>query len=205
MALKAADYIPVLKLFSAVDFPADMTIGGSSVVALSTVTSTSSNALTVGANGTTNPALNVDASASSAATGINIVSAAASSGVAIVVLSSTTNEQLKIDAKGSGKITLGTTSTGNIELKRNTDISAKNIITDTSTGTIIATGTTQKLGFFNASPVAQQSTTGTVAGFTAGASTAVLRDSTFTGNSGSTAYTIGDVVLALKNLGFLAA
>ena len=48
-------------------------------------------------------------------------------------------------------------------------------------------------------------TTGTVTGFTAGAGTAVLSDSTFTGDSGSTAYTIGDIVLALKTIGVLAA
>lgn len=48
-----------------------------------------------------------------------------------------------------------TTFTGDVTL------STKNIITDTSTGTKIGTGTTQKLGFFNATPVVQQ--TGDVA------------------------------------------
>lgn len=43
-----------------------------------------------------------------------------------------------------------TTFTGNVT------ISTKNIVTDTTTGTIIGTGTTQKLGFFNATPVVQQ-------------------------------------------------
>lgn len=50
----------------------------------------------------------------------------------------------------------------------------------------------------------QQSTTGTVTGHTAGKGTTVLDDSTFTGNSGSTAYTIGDIVLALKTFGLIA-
>jgi hypothetical protein len=53
-------------------------------------------------------------------------------------------------------------------------------------------------------PVAQPSTTGTTTGFTAASGTAVLAGSTFTGNSGTTAYTIGDIVLALKQQGFLA-
>jgi hypothetical protein len=82
---------------------------------------------------------------------------------------------------------------------------AKNIAVSATTGTKIGTATTQKLGFFNAAPVAQQATTGTTTGFTAGSGTASKSDSTFTGNSGSAAYTVGDIVLALKNLGFLAA
>lgn len=74
-----------------------------------------------------------------------------------------------------------------------------------TTGTKIGTATTQKLGFYNKAPVAQQATTGTVTGFTAGASTASKVDSTYTGNTGSAAYTVGDIVLALKNLGLMAA
>ena len=61
------------------------------------------------------------------------------------------------------------------------------------------------IGFVGATPVAQQATTGTVTGFTAGSGTAANDDSTFTGNSGTAAYTVGDIVLALKNYGLLAA
>lgn len=78
---------------------------------------------------------------------------------------------------------------------------------DSTTGaiTVTATLTGTTAGFFGATPVAQPDTTGTTTGFTAGSGTAVLDDSTFTGDTGSTAYTIGDVVKALKDLGLLAA
>jgi hypothetical protein len=88
------------------------------------ITSSSANALTAGLNGSTNPAFNVDASTSSSATGLNVKSAAAAGGLAISVLSSGTNENLTIDAKGSGTITFGGVSTGSIIYTRATTLSA---------------------------------------------------------------------------------
>lgn len=79
------------------------------------------------------------------------------------------------------------------------------IISNASGGVKIGTAITQKLGFYDAAPVAQQATTGTTTGFTAGSGTAANDDSTYTGGSGTKAYTVGDIVLALKNLGLLAA
>lgn len=61
------------------------------------------------------------------------------------------------------------------------------------------------LSFFDTAPVTQQSSTGETAGFTAGAGVTVKDDSTFTGNIGSTAYRVSDVVKALKNYGLLAS
>ena len=52
--------------------------------------------------------------------------------------------------------------------------------------------------------VVQPSGTGETVGFTAGTGTGVNDSSTFTGNVGTTAYRISDVVKALKNAGLLA-
>lgn len=89
-----------------------------------TITSASATALTVGPSGATNPTLLVDASNASSATGITIVANAAASGVGIAAISSGTNENLRLDAKGSGTITLGSSSTGAITLTRATTLSA---------------------------------------------------------------------------------
>lgn len=82
---------------------------------------------------------------------------------------------------------------------------AGNVVVGTSTGTKIGTATSQKLGFYNSTPVVQQNTTGTTTGYTGNTSANILyNESTFTGGSGSTAYRVSDIVLALKNLGLLA-
>tara|TARA_R110000868_G_scaffold9970_3_gene49065 strand:+ start:5301 stop:5837 length:537 start_codon:yes stop_codon:yes gene_type:complete len=130
------------------------------------------------------------------------------SGKAIATITTITSTNVATGTLRALDATAGATianSTGVITVSAGLTLSTVNIVTDTTTGTKIGTGATQKLGFFNATPVVQQSTTGTVTGYTSVGGSAVLSQSTFTGNSGSTAYTIGDIVLALKTLGFLAA
>lgn len=80
----------------------------------------------------------------------------------------------------------------------------QNIGIGTSTGTKIG-GSTSLIGLFGATPTGRYATTGTSSGFTAGAGTTVTHLSTFTGGTGSTAYTIGDVVRAMKLLGTITA
>jgi hypothetical protein len=80
-----------------------------------------------------------------------------------------------------------------------------NRVLATGTGTQIGTATNQKLGLFNATPVAQQAGTGETTGASGGSGTIVHTNGTFTGNVGSAAYTISDIVKALKNLGLLAS
>ena len=87
-------------------------------------------------------------------------------------------------------------------------------ITSTGTSTLenveitgnagIGSAATDTVGFYGVTKVVQPATTGTVTGFTAGSGTAAKDDSTYTGNTGSTAYTVGDIVKALKDLGLLA-
>lgn len=107
-----------------------LTASGQSMEGAQIVTATSVNALAVGQAGTTNPTLNIDTSTASAATGINIKSAAAGSGVAESVISSGTNENLTIDAKGSGTVTINGTATGIVALPSGS----------TAGGVVIATG-----------------------------------------------------------------
>lgn len=71
------------------------------------ITSASANALTVGLAGTTSPALKVDASTASSATGLQIKSAASGSGIALTALGGT-NESIFISAKGAGFTQFGT-------------------------------------------------------------------------------------------------
>jgi hypothetical protein len=92
--------------------PSGTTLGGASLTALGTITSSSAQALAVGLNGLTNPAFNVDASTGSQAAGLNVVGATAAGTVAVAVISSGSNASLSIDAKGSGQIAIGGSSTG---------------------------------------------------------------------------------------------
>ena len=62
-----------------------------------------------------------------------------------------------------------------------------------------------KIAFQGATPVIQQATTGETTGHAAVGGTNVDASDTFTGDTGTAAYTINDVVKALKNLGLLAA
>jgi hypothetical protein len=92
--------------------------------------------------------------------------------------------------------------TGNVTAASGTSTFAN---VDINGNTAVGNANTDTIGFYGATKVAQPSSTGQTAGFTAGAGTAVLDDSTFTGGTGSTAYTLGDIVKHLKALGLIAS
>lgn len=106
------------------------------------------------------------------------------------------NDDIHIGTNGTERLTIGTAAL--------TFADGFNMVTNATTGSKIGTATTQKIGFWNATPVAQYATTGTTTGFTAGGGTTATDASTFTGNQGATAYTVGDIVRALKLAGIIA-
>jgi hypothetical protein len=67
-------------------------------------------------NGTTNPALQVDASTALQATGLKVTGFAAAGGVGLSAISSGANEPIAINAKGSSAIGIGNVSTGGVQL-----------------------------------------------------------------------------------------
>jgi hypothetical protein len=85
-------------------------------------------AVAIGPNGNTNPTFRVVTNVASAATGLSITGNAAGSGVTLSALSSGTNENLAINAKGTGRINIAGgnwffTSTGSAGVNDGTGIS----------------------------------------------------------------------------------
>jgi hypothetical protein len=109
------------------------------------------NAISAGVGGSTNPGFNLDSSTAGSVTGLNVKTFGVGNGLNLSVITSGTNEQLKVDAAGSGMISIGGISTGQISLGRG---SVKPPITGS---TITSLGTTQ-----NSTPTAAQLVGGVV-------------------------------------------
>lgn len=74
-------------------------------------------------------------------------------------------------------------------------------------GTLLGQGAADPIGLYGVTPVVQpaQPASHSVATTTAGSTTSVFVNTTFPGASGSSNYTVGDIVTALKAIGILAA
>lgn len=71
-------------------------------------------------------------------------------------------------------------------------------------GDVLGKSASHKVGLWGATPVIQQALpAGNTATTAAGAGAAVKVDTSFTGGIGTTAYTVGDIVAALKTIGAL--
>lgn len=117
----------------------DLMAGGADETSIpQTITAASTGALAVGANGATNPVLNVDTNTASVATGISIVGAAEGDRVDLKAISSGTNEGLDIDAKGSGTIVIAGVSTGNVQVGGGS--SNPSFIIDSTSATALVVG-----------------------------------------------------------------
>ena len=125
MALEQRNYDPALMYGAA-----------NTLVIAQAVSSASNQALSVGLNGATNPAFNVDASTGSMAAGLNVAGATAAGTVAVTVISSGAAANLSIDAKGTGTVTIAGTSTGAVTITPATTITG--LITS-SGGAAVAT------------------------------------------------------------------
>lgn len=111
-----------------------------------------------------------------------------------------TSNYLSIKIGSTGAVTFDAVGSGaKFTFSDDVEIAdAKNLVLNSTTGTKIGTATSQKLAFYNSSPIVQVTTGVTGAKFTANSGTAVNDASTFDG------YTIGQIVKALRNYGLLA-
>lgn len=91
--------------------------GVGAITAAQNITASSATAFTVAKAGT-DYALQVDTATASAVTGLKITSAASSGGLALALIGGAAAENLTIDAKGSGTITIGGVSTGAVSIPR---------------------------------------------------------------------------------------
>lgn len=125
------------------------------------VTSASATAVAVGPAGTTNPVWLIDASTASQAAGLQLTGATSAGTVALAVISSGSNANLSVNAKGSGTIAIGSVSTGAVTITPATTLS--NGATITTGGFTVSAGTTAVQALTTTTINASGNITGTLA------------------------------------------
>lgn len=183
-------------IINAVAAITDGVTASSAVVKDLTITSTSANALAVGRQGATAPVLKVDASTASVATGISITGAAEAAGVAVAAISSGTNENLKIDAKGSGTITLGGTSTGAITLTR----AATSTAAHTFASSALSTSPTAGVGYGTGAGLAVTQGTNRTTGVTINAVSGAITLISAAGSATPASFTVTNSAVAATDV-----
>lgn len=126
--------------------------------AAQTIQSNSATAFAVGANGATNPALLIDASTASSATGISIKSNAAGLAIALKAISSSANEALNISSKGTGNMILqaGAAGSGSVQIQGGGTVTEA---TFGQTSIALSSSGNSSTGFFSVTSNAQTSIT----------------------------------------------
>jgi len=92
----------------------NVSTGGVNLGSATTVTSNSVTSLNVGPNGTTNPVFGVDSSVASSQAGLRVSGAATGGTVKILTTDPGSNNNLSINAAGTGTVSIANTSTGNV-------------------------------------------------------------------------------------------
>jgi len=108
----------------------------------------------------------------------------------------TTQSLAPLTVTAGADLTL-TSSSGavNVNADGRIDLNSNDVLVGNAGGSI---------GFYGLTPVTQHNSNGEVTVVAGGNTNAVFRNTTFTGGVGTEAYTIGDVIRALKNVGLLA-
>ena len=108
--------------------------------------------------------------------------------------------------ENQGTISFQTGGTERLNISQGGTVALSGAQTLAGAVTIGATSaSTDLVGFYGRTAVAIQSTTATTGTFAANAGTAALSGSSWVGNVGTRAYTVSDVITALKNYGLLVS